>query len=106
MAARDVTPHSTPATPLAPVTGHFRTRDDYAAWRPGGTNDYLLVYTVAGNGYFASADEAVYETSAGDLVLVRPRTHHDYGTPRGGKWELLWAHFTPRGEWTDLLDWP
>ena len=106
MAARDVTPHSTPATPLAPVTGHFRTRDDYAAWRPGGTNDYLLVYTVAGNGYFASADEALCETNAGDLVLVRPRTHHDYGTPRGGRWELLWTHFTPRGEWSDLFDWP
>jgi AraC family transcriptional regulator of arabinose operon len=106
MADRPVTPHSNPATPVAPVTGHFKTRDDYAAWRPGGTNDYLLVYTVAGSGQFASAHGQQFDTNAGDLVLVWPRTHHDYSTPQGGRWELLWAHFTPRGDWSDLLDWP
>jgi AraC family transcriptional regulator of arabinose operon len=106
MAARDVTPHSRPATPIAPVTGHFKTRDDYAAWRPGGTADYLLVYTVAGHGRFAAADGRAFETKDGDVVLVRPGTHHDYSTRRGGRWELLWAHFTPRGDWSDLLDWP
>ena len=106
MADRPITPHSNPATPIMPVTGHFKTRDDYAAWRPGGTNDHLLVYTVAGHGHFASADGQLCETSAGDLVLVRPNTRHDYSTPRGGRWELLWTHFTPRGDWSDLLDWP
>jgi AraC family transcriptional regulator of arabinose operon len=106
MTERDVTPHQAPPTPVAPVTGHFKTRDDYAAWRPAGTGDYLLVYTAAGHGRFASADGQSFETKAGELVLVRPGTHHDYGTPRGRRWKLLWTHFTPRGDWSDLLDWP
>ena len=106
MIDRSITPHDNPATPVAPVTGHFRTRDDYAAWRPNGTNDYLLVYTVAGHGRFVSASGEVCGTSPGDLVLVRPRTHHEYGTPSGHQWNLLWVHFTPRADWSDLLDWP
>jgi AraC family transcriptional regulator of arabinose operon len=103
MAARTVTPYRT--TP-APITGHFRTRDDYAVWRPHGTDGYLLVLTVSGHGRFASADGAQFETNAGDLVLVRPHSYDDYCTPAGGRWELLWVQFIPRGDWHDLLDWP
>jgi AraC family transcriptional regulator, arabinose operon regulatory protein len=103
MAARTVTPHRTAP---APITGHFRTRDDYAVWRPHGTDGYLLVLTVSGHGRFASADGAQFETEAGDLVLVRPHSYDDYRTPAGGRWELLWVQFIPRGDWHDLLDWP
>jgi AraC family transcriptional regulator, arabinose operon regulatory protein len=103
MADRPITPHRTAPTP---ITGHFKTRDDYAVWRPNGTSDYLLVLTVAGHGRFASADGQACETNPGDLVLVRPKAHNDYRTPRGGRWVLLWTQFIPRGDWTDLLDWP
>ena len=103
MAIRSVTPHRTSATP---ITGHFKTRDDYAVWRPDGTDGYLLVYTVAGHGRFTSPDGATFETSAGELVLVRPHSYDDYRTPSGGRWDLLWVQFVPRADWSDLLDWP
>jgi AraC family transcriptional regulator, arabinose operon regulatory protein len=103
MADRPITPHRTAATP---ITGYFRTKDDYAVWRPKGTGDFLLIYTVAGHGRFASADGQAFESDPGDLVLVRPKAHNDYTTPRGGRWDLLWTQFTPRGDWSDLLDWP
>lgn len=103
MNTRAVTGHRTAPTP---ITGHFKTRDDYAVWRPHGTDGYLLVLTVSGHGRFASADGREFEASAGDLVLVRPHSYDDYRTPAGGRWELLWVQFIPRGEWSDLLDWP
>jgi len=103
MAARSVTPHRTSPTP---ITGHFKTRDDYSVWRPHGTDGYLLVLTVSGHGRFASVDGAQLETNAGDLVLVRPHSYDDYRTPAGGRWELLWVQFIPRGDWSDLFDWP
>jgi AraC family transcriptional regulator of arabinose operon len=103
MAIGSVTPHRSSATP---ITGHFKTRDDYAVSRPDGTDGYLLVYTIAGHGRFTSPDGTAFETSSGDLVLVRPHSYDDYRTPSGGRWDLLWAQFVPRVDWSDLLDWP
>jgi AraC family transcriptional regulator of arabinose operon len=40
-------------------------------------------------------------------MLLRPRTLHDYGlAPPGRRWELVWAHFHPRPDWTPLLQLP
>ncbi|MGC4030714.1 MAG: AraC family ligand binding domain-containing protein [Tepidisphaeraceae bacterium] len=99
----DETPHR-PA--MSPVAGHFFTGPDYAVRRSAGTTDCLLIYTVAGGGRFTSADGRAFVTGPGDLVLIQPRTLHDYATPAGSSWELLWTHFVARADWADLLDWP
>lgn len=88
------------------TTGHFDEGLDYRAWRPGGTDDHLLIYTVAGAGRIGwSGGHATI--TAGDLLLYEPNTRHDYRTDaKVGRWELRWAHFRPRPHWHPWLDWP
>lgn len=92
------------------VTGHFHERAGYESWRARGTGDWLLIATVDGGGRFGydlNGQAGEFTTGAGDLVLFRPGTRHDYGVaPEPGRWELLWTHFHPRPEWTPWLAWP
>jgi AraC family transcriptional regulator of arabinose operon len=92
-------------TPL--ISGHFREGPGYATWRPRGTQDWLLMFTLSGSGRVGYADGGATVAGPGDAVLLRPGTLHDYGTAHGAAgWELLWAHFLPRPHWPDLLRWP
>ncbi len=92
------------ADPL--LTGHFHERGAYRTWRTRGTNDYLLIYTVSGQGRFGSENGA-FVANAGDAVLLLPGARHDYGTAApNGTWELLWTHFHPRPHWHEWLRWP
>ena len=103
MQSRTETPHQT-VTHL--TTGHFREGRGYAAWRPRGTADWLLIYTLDGRGRFGHENGEIL-AEAGHLVLLRPGTRHDYGVePTRERWELLWVHFQPRPEWREWLDWP
>lgn len=87
--------------------GHLDEGPEYRTFRRRGTEDWLLIHTVSGSGQLVGADGADVRTGAGDAVLVRPRTQHDYGTtPGSAKWELVFSHFHPRPEWLPLLEWP
>ncbi|MBA8794254.1 AraC family transcriptional regulator of arabinose operon [Friedmanniella endophytica] len=86
--------------------GRFAEGPAYDTWRSRGTEDWLVIHTVGGRGRFGYAGGEV-ESEPGDLVLLAPRTLHDYGTADGaGEWLLQFAHFHPRTEWLPLLDWP
>ena len=88
------------------VTGHFREKAGYYAWRPAGTENWLLIYTISGKGRFGYQG-GEHVAQAGELTLLRPGTLHDYGVESElQRWELLWAHFVPRPQWIDLLQWP
>jgi AraC family transcriptional regulator of arabinose operon len=98
--------HDLPAAyPL--YAGEDEGRDEgYGAYRPRGTLDWRVIYTVAGAGYFAHGGGTL-ALAAGDLLVVRPRVPQDYGAdPLGRHWHNLWVHFLPRGEMLDWLDWP
>lgn len=104
MPVREITPHRDVDSL---ITGHFQSIAGYRAYRPQGTNDYLLIYTAAGAGEFVTADGRRLQIVPHDVVLVRPKTYSDYGVePTLEYWEMLWTHFRPRPEWLDLLDWP
>ncbi len=104
MAIRPITPHASIETM---ITGLLEQGSGYYSWRPDGTNDYLLIYTITGRGRFGTADGRAHVASADDLVLIAPRTFQDYSVEQSlQKWMLLWAHFRIRAEWLDLLDWP
>ena len=92
----------TQAAPI--VTGHFQEGPKYATWRRHGTGDWLLVCTLDGAGRFGYGGGDV-RVHAGDLILIRPGTLHDYGTV-GESWDLLWVHFHPEPAWQPLLAWP
>ena len=91
---------------LSLLTGHFHQTSGYRAIRRRGVGDWLLIHTVSGRGRFGHADGDLI-AEAGDWVLLRPGTPHDYGVePTLQRWELLWAHFQPRADWLPLLAWP
>lgn len=88
------------------LVGHYRRGPGYASRRAGGTDDWLLVATLAGLGRFGTrlGDAAA---PPGTLALISPGTPHDYGTARDAAvWEILWVHFQPPPEWRELLHWP
>ena len=100
----NITSFCSPAAPLS--VGSFQGRTIRHTVRLQGTKDWLLIYTVAGAGFyrFSGGD---YRSRAGDITLYRPGCFHDYQfSPRARKWDLLYAHFLPRTEWEGWLDWP
>src|SRR5689334_18960358 len=85
------------------VTGYFRKSWRYSAWRPHGTNDWILTYTISGAGRYVYAGGELIARPH-DLVLIRPHTLHDYGLEDSlRRWEFLWTHFHPRPHWIEWL---
>jgi len=92
------------ATPL--VAGVLEGDTRYSTWRTKGTPDYLLMYTQAGCGRVGHRHGELL-VRPGEVVLIRPGIHHDYGTARSAAlWRLIWAHFQPRPHWLEWLSWP
>lgn len=88
------------------LTGHYHMRRRYRIRRPEGTNDWLMILTLDGRGVFRHAAGEIM-AEAGDIVLLRPQTPHDYGLESvQRRWELLWAHYHPLPTWNILLHWP
>ena len=85
---------------------HFRRNASYQNWRPHGTGDCLLIYTVAGSGLLVTSTGPT-RTRPGDATLYLPGEMQDYSTnPEVGNWDILWAHFTPKSHWQLWLKWP
>ncbi len=76
------------------------------AFRPRGTKDWLMAFTLSGRGYVcAEGRETVMER--GSLLLIAPGTAHDYGhLDDDGAWCDIWVHFHPRSHWLPWLVWP
>lgn len=75
------------------IAGHYHESDTYSIVRPDGMSDWLITYTLDGEGYFES-DGCEQRVMAGDVTLLKPGTPHRYGTPKGKSWDFVWAHFT------------
>lgn len=110
MALKKITPHRFANRIL---TGHFQEKIGYSTYRPQGTADWLLIYTIRGSGEFGFAPKGSDQSagrviaSPGDAMLLSQGAFHDYQVHAPVKrWEFLWAHFHPRPEWLTLLDWP
>jgi len=103
MGPRQETPHQL----ISDLYGdEFRRGRTYAAWRPRGTGDWLLIYTAEGAGYLTTAS-GEGPTRPGDVTLYAPGELHDYKTdPGAGRWHLLWAHFIAKPSWRPWLLWP
>jgi AraC family transcriptional regulator, arabinose operon regulatory protein len=80
------------------VTGHFKARPGYRAYRPQGSPNWYASLTCRGHGLFRQPDFEL-RTNPGDLVVLGPHTFHDYAVPPRGAWEFIWAHFVPRPSW-------
>lgn len=84
------------------VTGHDYNQDDYRIRRSRGAGDWLLTFTLGGQGMYRlhGQDHACH---AGDVAILLPGVPHDYRTVRGKYWDFLWAHFIPRPQWLGWL---
>ncbi|MCW8130358.1 MAG: helix-turn-helix domain-containing protein [Planctomycetota bacterium] len=99
----------TRVTPAGPpgllASGYFREQMPYQAYRPNGTRDWLLTFTIQGRGRYLQPGLRT-EACPGDLVLLEPGAYHDYGCVPGEPWEFVWAHFIARPHWIEWLAFP
>ena len=101
---RDATSFCPPPAPLAP--GSFRRASLRHTFRPHGTKDWLLIYTLAGSGLYRFPG-GEYQSGAHDITLYRPGAFQDYQvSPEARRWDILYAHFLPRPDWLPWLNWP
>lgn len=89
------------------LTGHYRQPHPYKTFRPNGSEDWLMILTLDGQGYFGHVEGGETIAGAGDIVLLRPKTFHSYGVAAtADHWDLLWTHFRPRELWQEWMRWP
>lgn len=98
-----------PITPAPPpgvlLADHFVQNADYRTWRPQGTRDWLLTFTMGGAGRYGYSG-GNYHCEAGELVLLAPGTAHDYAAATREGWDFFWVHFVPRLHWLPWLALP
>ena len=97
-------------TPHRPVEAIMASEFDqgagYTNWRPHGSDDWLLIYTMSGAGCITFGGIARV-LGPGEAVLFSPGAAQDYRTEeKAGRWRLLWAHFKPRPNWRAWIRWP
>ncbi len=75
--------------------GHYRFSGDdlFHTRRPGGRQDYQLLYVASGTGEFL-VDGKTFTVSPGEMVLYRPWENQDYVYRGEDKPEVFWIHFT------------
>lgn len=72
--------------------GHFDETDTYRTRRLNGMSDWLIFYTLEGEGYLRTpAGEK--RCGAGHIGLLRAGVSHEYGTVPGKRWNFYWVHF-------------
>lgn len=70
----------------------FDQDDTYRTSRPQGMKDWLIIYTLAGEGYFRTPS-GEKRCGEGQAALLRAGVPHEYGTVPGGRWRFLWIHY-------------
>jgi AraC family transcriptional regulator of arabinose operon len=95
------------ATPAFGVllADHFCESYGFQGHRSKGTKDWLMIYTIAGEGSFR-VNQEVQICKKNDIAILAPGIPHHYATNEEADWDILWVHFLPLPEWHDLLKLP
>jgi AraC family transcriptional regulator of arabinose operon len=95
--------HNQQLLPGVILSGHFLEPETYVTRRPEGRRDWLIVFTLDGEGYFRTpAGEK--RCGTGDVSLLKAGVPHQYGTCLGKNWHFVWAHFPYLSETAFLPD--
>ena len=99
-----------PVTPFRPVdkaiVGEIEASPDYQNFRPSGSGNYLLIYTLAGSGRITDESGSSFATQPGDALLYEPSAYQDYQiADRDERWHLYYSHFMPSSDTIELLRW-
>lgn len=92
-----MTRYSTPKTKqissyASLVSGYFEESDSYKSRRPNGMEEWLLFFTLEGEGYLRTPG-GEKRCSQGQIALLRSGIPHEYGTTKGNRWNFYWVHF-------------
>lgn len=87
------------------VSDHFNENDTYINKRPNGMRDWLITFTLSGEGYVKIQDEE-RRLKAGDIAIIKNDTAHQYGTRKGQVWNFVWVHFVPGAQKIDWIQLP
>jgi AraC family transcriptional regulator of arabinose operon len=100
-------PKETPAPPAGPLHARYwDARGRIHGWRPGGTEDWLLLYTEIGHCCIRHAG-GEFQTQPGDVILFQAGAPQDYGQhDPAGRWRHVWVHWVPRAATLEWLNWP
>lgn len=74
------------------LSGLFDESDSYRNRRPNGMSDWLIFYTLDGEGYLRTP-QGEKRCRSGQIGLLRAGIPHDYGTVPGSRWLFYWVHF-------------
>jgi len=99
---------SSPSSPskVSLIGGEHPKGKDYDICRPGGSGDWLLIFTLSGCGR-VETPQAHSLVPPRHAVLFAPGEYQRYRTDPGtGAWDLVWSHFHPRPHVLSLLDLP
>ncbi|WP_409345537.1 helix-turn-helix domain-containing protein [Paenibacillus sp. MBLB4367] len=87
------------------IGDHYRMPFGYRTRRSKGSHDWLITFTLSGEGVFKIGGD-ILPCMAGDLVMLPPGTPHLYATQEGCVWEFVWVHVVPLPDWSGLLQLP
>lgn len=88
------------------ITGMDHCPAGYHLRRPHGTDDWVFILTLSGEGYF-KGNSKISLFQKGSLALIPQGLTHDYGTGGDDRaWHRIWAHCHPWPHWSELLNWP
>jgi len=77
----------------------------YTNWRPEGSADILLLFTLEGCGRVGNALQQ-HPLKPGRLALFELGAEQVYFTdPSLRRWKFLWAHFRPLPHWKSWMSW-
>lgn len=71
--------------------GWHSCNDLYSISYPDGLDNYLLFFTVGGQGEAHVGGKRQF-TKAGELMIIPPGNPCEYFVPHGGNWEFYWIH--------------
>lgn len=91
-------PEDYPELPRGTVFGsHFDEDDTYRMRRQTGISDWLIFFTLGGEGYVRTP-AGEQRCVAGQICFLRSGVPHEYGTVLGQRWNFVWAHFQKLSE--------
>jgi AraC family transcriptional regulator of arabinose operon len=96
-------PHFPQLQPGVIISGHFLETETYVTRRPEGMKDWLIIYTIEGEGYFRTP-VGEKRCRSGDISILKAGVPHQYGTCQGKSWHFVWAHFPYLSETAFLPD--
>jgi len=91
--------------PAVLVSGYYRQPYGYKTLRSEGRADWLLVYTVSGQGIF-EVKGIRKQCREGDVIIIKPHMPHNYETASESVWEFYWCHFIPPSDWFHIYALP